>query len=602
MTNLIIGTSGHIDHGKTALIRALNGFEGDKTKDELERGITIDLSFSHLQNEDTNIAFIDVPGHENLVKTMISGAYGFDACMLVVASNEGIKAQTKEHIEILNLLGVKNIILVITKCDLSSKSEQISLQENIFELIKEYPNLSIYETFFVSIKDENSINELRNYLFTLKPKFHDESTIFRYYIDRVFSLKGHGTIVTGSVISGVLKAGEKILNLDLGETFTVRSIQIHDQNVSIATPPNRVAINLSGNKLDKIQKGQILSKKGFWRRFNQIDAKVSSSLLKHGDEVLFCVGSAQFKAKAVNLKDDFWTFKFSQNVFLQFKEKFIILQNNHAIGGGEVLSSVLEPLKKEQKIELLKALSINDFKMAFLMLAKVHKHGFGLISAVQRFALSTTEALQIAHKLEGLFIDDEIACIYSQDALLDIKKFIEFLIHKNPNALFSPTSINLKLTWASVPLIEVVLNDLEQSKIVQKNGGIYAKFGADFDKLNENVVDQIYNILLKQSFTPDAPYNIYDSLDIDRITGDNALKMLTKSKKIIRLEHNLFISAAALNEVMNLLRNIIKIEGKVNITSAKNHLNLSRKYALAYLEYLDNFADIKKFENDRLFI
>ncbi|WP_202930867.1 SelB C-terminal domain-containing protein, partial [Campylobacter fetus] len=170
------------------------------------------------------------------------------------------------------------------------------------------------------------------------------------------------------------------------------------------------------------------------------------------------------------------------------------------------------------------------------------------------------------------------------------------------DAMFSASSINTKLSWASTDFIEAVLNELEIDKIVQKNGSIYTKFGTNFDELNTTAEGKIYDILEKGYITPKAPYNIYDELDIDKIVGDTALKKLTKAKKVVRLEHNLFISSNALNKAINMLRDIIKNEGKVNITSAKNHLNLSRKYALAYLEYLDKFADIKKFENDRLFV
>ncbi|MBR6952545.1 MAG: GTP-binding protein, partial [Campylobacter sp.] len=170
MQTVIIGTSGHIDHGKTALIRALNGFEGDELQDEKERGITINLSFSNLKGGENNIAFIDVPGHENLVKTMISGAYGFDVCMLVVSCDDGLMPQSKEHIAILSLLGIKSIILCITKCDLCDTARANEVLKECENFIKNFSNLQILNSFFLSIKDQNSINELKNYLFTLNPK------------------------------------------------------------------------------------------------------------------------------------------------------------------------------------------------------------------------------------------------------------------------------------------------------------------------------------------------------------------------------------------------------------------------------------------------
>ncbi|HDX6330078.1 selenocysteine-specific translation elongation factor [Campylobacter fetus] len=601
MNSIIIGTSGHIDHGKTALIKALNGYEGDKTSDEIKRGITIDLSFSNLNNGIKNIAFIDVPGHENLVKTMISGAFQFDACMLVIAANEGLKPQTKEHIEILNLLNVKNIILVFSKCDLVGKNEQLEVKNSVLDFIKDFSNLEILRSFFVSIKDKNSIDALKNYLFTIQRKTHEQDSVFRYYIDRVFQVKGHGTVVTGGVLKGTLKVGEQILNLDLNESFILRNLEVHSRSAKTVEAPNRAALNLSGDKTYALKKGQILSKKGFWRGFFEADCFVSGDLT-HNSEVVFCVGSKQVNAKAALLKDNFFTFKFNKMMFLEFNEPFILLKNSRVIGGGLVLNPVSEPLKKDVKSDLLSALNNMDFVQAFEILSRSHRHGFGLISSLQRFGMSTSTALDIASNLKNVFVDKKAACIYTNDGYSDVKEFIKFIINKNKDAMFSPSSINTKLSWASTDFIEAVLNELETNKIVQKNGSIYTKFGTNFDELNTTVESKIYDILEKGYITPKAPYNIYDELDIDKIVGDAALKKLTKAKKVVRLEHNLFISSNALNKVINMLRDIIKNEGKVNITSVKNHLNLSRKYALAYLEYLDKFADIKKFENDRLFV
>ena len=214
--SLIIGTAGHIDHGKTALIKELNGFEGDRLEEEQKRGITIDLSFSNLSKNGENIAFIDVPGHENLIKTMISGAYGFDACLFVVAANDGLMPQSLEHLEVLNILGVRSLIVALTKCDLASTELIEQRKSEIYAAAQNYKNLQILEIFPVSIKDSASIDELRNYLFTLKAANREQDGVFRYYIDRVFSLKGIGNVVTGTVIEGSVSKNEKLFNYDAG--------------------------------------------------------------------------------------------------------------------------------------------------------------------------------------------------------------------------------------------------------------------------------------------------------------------------------------------------------------------------------------------------
>ena len=194
MSNIIIGTAGHIDHGKTALIKALNGFEGDSTNEEKQRGITIDLSFSNLSQGQKNIAFIDVPGHEKLVKNMIAGAFGFDYVMIVVSAAEGIKPQTVEHIEILNLLGLKEIIVVITKKDLVSAEDLQLKKEEILEFLDGF-DFKIKFMHEVSIFEKESIEKLKTSLFSINNTIKQEENFFRYYVDRVFSPRGIGTVV-----------------------------------------------------------------------------------------------------------------------------------------------------------------------------------------------------------------------------------------------------------------------------------------------------------------------------------------------------------------------------------------------------------------------
>lgn len=622
MQTIIVGTAGHIDHGKTALIKALNGFEGDENKDEKERGITINLSFSNLASGENNIAFIDVPGHENLVKTMISGAYGFDACMLVVSSDDGLMPQSKEHIAILSLLNVKSVILCITKCDLVDTARQNEVKKECENFIANFENLQILNSFFLSTKDNDSITELKNYLFTLNPKKRSEEGIFHYYIDRVFSLSGAGTIVTGSLINGKISKNEKIYNCDLDKVIGVKNIQIHDQNTEFATAPNRVALNLSGIEKSALKTGQILTKKGYFRGFNSIDCKFYGEI-SHNDSVLFCVGSKQISAKCLILRDlsesnyakfdnefskkanldlsktKIVTFKFEKPVFVKFGEPFVVLKNSRLIGGGSVLNAVSEPLKKEPKLLFLKALLNGDFLGAFKILSAFHKHGFGLYSAYQRFDITSQKALEIARNLKGVFLDEENFCVYDLKAISDIKDFIKFVISKNNLAVFSGNSIALKLTWASENLANFALNELEKEGIIAKFGGVYIKSGINFDELSQNLENRIFDILQKGGITPLAPYNIYDELEIDRLSGDNAMKKLTKAKKIIRLEHNLFVTAFNLDLAIKKLYEIVAKNGFVDVLSIKEELNISRKFAICYLEYLDKFDNIERIENKR---
>lgn len=601
--NLIIGTAGHIDHGKTALIKELNGFEGDRLEEEKKRGITIDLSFSNLSKNEQNIAFIDVPGHENLVKTMISGAYGFDACLFVVAANDGLMPQSLEHLEVLNLLGVRSLVVALTKCDLvDAKTIEVRKKE-IINAVSGYENLSILEIFAVSVKDKESIDDLRNYLFTLRPKNRDTEGIFRYYIDRVFSLKGIGNVVTGTVLEGTVAKNEKLYNYDAGKEVQVRSVQSHDKFVDRAGVSSRVALNLTGVDLSDLKKGQLLSKKGFFRGFREIDAVVFAKALSHGQSVTFCVGAKAVPAKALILSQKadslFVSFKFQSDMFLKFDEPFVLISGGRVIGGGRVLNPIMEPLKKNTKISFLSALLKRDLPAAFALLKDSHKNGFGIISSYQRFGITHEEAVGIAKALPGVFVDEKALNIYDASAASRVKEIVKFIVEKNAYAMFSASSVSLKLSWASERLCQKALDELESAKLISKNDGVYTKFGVDLSELKEKLEERIYKILDDADLAPDAPYNIYDELEIDRISGDNALKKLTAMRRVVRLAHNLFVTQRALNEAESRLREIIKTSGFVNVVNAKDKLNLSRKYLIAYLEYLDTKPDVVKDGNDR---
>ena len=241
MSNIIIGTAGHIDHGKTALIKALNGFEGDSTNEEKQRGITIDLSFSNLTKGQQNIAFIDVPGHEKLVKNMIAGAFGFDYVMIVVSAAEGIKPQTVEHLEIINLLGLKEIIVVITKKDLVTLEQLEEKKEQLLMFLDTF-DFEIKFIHEVSIYEKESIEKLKNSLFSINNSIKQEENFFRYYVDRVFSPKGIGTVVTGTILGKKIELNEKIFICDSQMESKIKNIQVHNINALEANISNRADI------------------------------------------------------------------------------------------------------------------------------------------------------------------------------------------------------------------------------------------------------------------------------------------------------------------------------------------------------------------------
>ncbi|EHU9857846.1 selenocysteine-specific translation elongation factor [Campylobacter upsaliensis] len=576
---LIIGTAGHIDHGKTSLIKALNGFEGDTLKEEQERQITLSLSFSSLEKEGKKLSFIDTPGHKDLLKTMISGAFAFNVCLFVVDINEGLKAQSLEHLSVLELLGVKDLILVLNKCDLcediDAKTKEIAAQLSLKPL----------KIFHTSVRSNLGIESLKNYLFSLQEK-ESEEAIFHFYIDRVFSLKGVGTIVTGSLNEGEIALKEKIICLDTQQELIIKNIQNHDSNLDQIKAPARVALSLNCD-YKNLQKGFLLSKKGFFKPFLQIEAYVKAPNLANQNYV-FCVGTKQLEAKIHILKElkvgEYYAeIRFKKPMYLCFDERFILLENARVKGGGVVLNPVSEPLNKELKLRLLDLLLNKDFLSAFDLLKNAHKKGFGLLSSYQRFKLSRTQALNVANNLQNAFIDEKNYNIYDTSSINLLQNSIHKILAKNPYAMLSAHSLALRNAWASEGICAFAL---ENMSILEFKNGIFFKKGVEFEKLQEKNSNALYEKIKAQALQVEAPYNLYESLELDRKSGDLMLKKLTKEGLVVRLAHNLFVDKATLlnfkEELLNLLKNT-----SLDVQTMKNKFNFSRKYAIAYLEYLD---------------
>ena len=607
MSNIIIGTAGHIDHGKTALIRALNGFEGDSTNEEKQRGITIDLSFSNLTRAERNIAFIDVPGHEKLIKNMIAGAFGFDYVMLVVSAKEGLMPQTIEHIEILSLLGIKNLILVITKKDLVDEKMLKEKEDKIVEFLNEFEfNIKFIKA--VSIYDEKSIEDLKNTLFTISNSTKNEENFFRFYVDRVFSVKGSGTVVTGTVLGKKIELEEKVFIPHLQKETKIKNIQVHNQNAIEANISSRAALNLSSVDINSLQRGDIITKKGFLRGFDTIDISfkcLKNKKLNHNQTYTLFFGAKKIDVKVLlfdsltSLEDGFATLKMDEKIFTVFGEKVILRSANDTICGGVILNPIYDPMNKNQKRDLLKNLYKKDFKNAFKILLEAHKRGLGVVSSTQRFALSHDESLEFANSLEDVFVDKKELVIYPIKTKDEIVEFIKNIYIKNSYALLSSSSINLRVPWASIEFINSALDDLVQNGFLVKEGQLYKN-----SNIKEDITKELENISLErlksEDITPTAPYNIYDDLDIDRKLGDDILKSLTAKKDVIRLQHNLFIHSQSLNKIIKSMREIIKEDGFIEIFNFKQRFDLSRKYLVCYLDYLDNFSDIKKVENRRV--
>jgi selenocysteine-specific elongation factor len=609
MNRIIIGTAGHIDHGKTTIVRELTGFDGDASPEEKKRGITIELSFSSMKTDDKEISFIDVPGHERLVKTMIGGAFGFDYAMVVVDSHEGVKAQTIEHLLILNSIKPIEVIVVLSKSDLVDEAKLTASKNEIKTLFDEYKNLTLAKILPFSVKKPEQKEALKEYLFSLKNKKNDNEQLARLYIDRSFAIAGAGCVVTGTLQGGQINSQDALFIPQLQKSVKIKSIQTHNMTVNTATSGQRTAINLSGISHNEISKGMLLTKKGFLRGFKDIDVvihKNSGSNIKHASELTLFFGTMALNCKILILSEDddkiIATLKFGEDMFLVYGEPFIIRNSSQTLGGGIVIGAVGDPIKKSQKEQLLRALVEKDFLKAFSILIEVHKSGFGLICSFQRFGIVHDEALKIAKNMSGVIIDEKALVVYPHSSLEMLKATLMKIYTKNTMALLSPISLKHKLPWTSEYLSGLAFEALDRDGILSFSQGLYSLAGSSENQdMRQELSNQILDILNEPAHMPPAPYNIYDDLDLDRAIGDDILKKLCSSGKAIRLAHNHFIGTKSIHEILKTIRSLIKKDGFVTAISIKESLAISRKYAINYLEYLDRFDDIENIDQKRVF-
>ncbi len=363
MKHIIIGTAGHIDHGKTTLIRALTGRNTDRLKEEQRRGITIELGFTWFDMDDgTRCGIIDVPGHEKFVGNMVSGVVGMDLVLMVVAADDGIMPQTIEHLDILELLGIRNTVLVLNKCDL--------VDEEWLELVEEETRERLAGTIMenapivrVSAATGAGIEELKRVIMDLvknEVQERDTSSIPRLPIDRVFSISGFGTVITGTLISGTIKKGDVLEMYPVGKECRIRGIQVHETDQDKCEAGQRTALNISNLKKDEIRRGFVIAPAGAMKATDRIDVKVnilrdSQRVLTNRDRLHLYTGTSEVLCRAVLLDRDeigpgesgLAQLVLEEETVVRRGDRFVIrfYSPMETIGGGVVL----EPNPKKKK-------------------------------------------------------------------------------------------------------------------------------------------------------------------------------------------------------------------------------------------------------------
>lgn len=299
---LVLGTAGHIDHGKSALVEALTGTHPDRLKEEQARGITIELGFAHATIGDVSVALVDVPGHERFVRTMLAGAGGLDAVLLIVAANESVMPQTREHFDICRLLGIERGIVVLTKSDLVDADTLALVELDVRELLAHTP-FAEAPVIAVSAHTGAGLQELRDAIQALAPTVRPRvrGGVARVPIDRVFSVKGFGTVVTGTLVTGDLAVEDAVVILPGGKDARVRGVQVHGTTVDTATAPRRVAVNLGGVDIQDVRRGMTLASPGSLTATRRVDVRLAllpgGPGLRHGARVRVHQGTADVTAR-----------------------------------------------------------------------------------------------------------------------------------------------------------------------------------------------------------------------------------------------------------------------------------------------------------------
>lgn len=503
MKHLIIGTAGHVDHGKTALIKALTDIDCDTHKEEKERGITINLGFSHLTlPSGESIGIVDVPGHKDFIKTMVAGAFGIDIVLLVVAADSGVMPQTVEHLKIIEMLGVKNGIVVLNKADLVDE-EMLELAELEIAEFLEGTSLSEVAVIPVSSITGKGINELVAEITKLSPEVKEkkDNGQFRMYIDRIFNVKGIGFVVTGSVLDGKLQTGIDLYLLPgKNKKIKVRNIQRHGDVVNEVISGDRAAINLAGLKLDDYQRGMLLSDR-VMEDTQMIDATFTlfeeNYQIGLWSKVIFYTGTFECAARMHLLNFD--TLDPGQTAIVQFhlekpvcllnKDKYIIRNssNDITLGGGDIID--VQPLHHKKRTPKLIE-SLNDLVGATLESNKL----INLIKIELRKVNAPAFPDLIAEKL-GLPLEAIIKdCEENGNGAIDIFSVDgrKILVSKDIHSNYYQAVIDY-------------LKEYHQKNTILEEGvetnAFYGKFGFGGNEAGKLYLEALMDIILKEGIT-----------------------------------------------------------------------------------------------------
>jgi len=619
---LILGTAGHIDHGKTALIQALTGTNTDRLPEEQKRGITIEPGFAHLSIAPFKLGIVDVPGHEKFVRNMLSGAIGMDLVMLVVAADDSVKPQTLEHLDILRYLDVKAGLIAITKCDL--------VDEELLELVEEEIKDSCAGTVFESAPCICTSSETGQGIEELKQAICDQSQAvrsslpdtenapFRLAIDRCFSVAGHGTVVTGSVTSGQLQVDDPIV-LQPGEIdVRVRSLQNHDSSVTRVVRGERAAINLAGIHPDQITKGMELASPEFLSPHNTLTVELAVSPnsrfpLKNHMPVRLHLGTANYPAALKLLEQDellateqgFAQLVVDSPVVCCWNQPFVLRMESPAmtIAGGRILdpSAIRIPFQDEQQIQFVRQLTSDHSDLERVEAAVgVSRFENPAETDITRSTGVDSPGSQLQTLIEqGAILRVELTASSSQlvhvKTLESARQHVEKILHKLHND--NPLSVNFDITPVRERLSflagESVLNRI--FSLLQKQGVLQVHMGriglkSRGPKLTKNetkLLERIQSTLEQQGLEAPLVKQLQQEAGNQAGAVMELLKIAEAGGSVIEISDQLYLSQATVEQVQNTLVKYMQDGHGKTMAEIRDTLGTTRKYAVPLCEYLD---------------
>jgi selenocysteine-specific elongation factor len=629
--HIIIGTAGHVDHGKTALIMALTGIETDRLKEEKERGLSIELGFAYFDLPGGQRAgIVDVPGHERFVRNMLAGAVGMDLVLLVVAADEGVMPQTREHLDILRLLQVENGLTVITKIDLADEEQVEFVEEDIKE--------SVVGTFLegvpilrVSSVTGDGLEELKTVIEQVVRDIEvkSERGPFRLPIDRVFTMKGFGTVITGTVFSGSVGVGDTLEVLPSSRNVRVRGVQVHNQKVERAFAGQRTALNLPDVEKSQLERGEVLVTPGTFERATILDVRLvmlegAKRSLTDRTHVYFHLGTRQVPAQVIlfdrkEVKPGDITLarmKLEEPVVALRRDRFVLRKPLPVgtIGGGQVID--IRPRKFRRKevrkvLSFLEMMESDRLEEVVKQLLERRKETF-ILQDLQRYLNEDVEQLQnVVNQLreEGHLRqfekEHQVAVIGSQafDRLKEtFISIIEEYFEKNPYKKGMPKEeIRSKLGLGDeVVLFDQLVKELERTKGIQVEEGKVSSQGREMF-LTENqqaLKDRIEKVHLDKLFEPSS----YDEIE-KKIGPESDLRamynLLVEEGKLIRTTSNVVFHRTALEQAMEFVKAFIHEKGSITVRQFRDQFQTSRKYTLAILEYFDRIRLTQRIEDER---